>query len=409
MTRPATQSWLRWPLLAVATLSALTVVAALITVTLPLPLGVADAREAPVLERRIRDFTMAWLDSADTARYDGFTYSVDMGQLLIYAAQANDRAMYDRLRRWAIDNVILNDPQDPFTRGMVVWRHKPGVAPDASGTTEALRIARGLWLGARAFDQPDDRDLAILIVHAYAGHQWSDQGVWMIRNYFNLGDPTKPGRPGRHYVTNSFLIDYDPDFVAEVARATDDATLREVAQMSYNLVHNAGTPCGLLYDMIQPEVMTLMPGNGGIFSPNDQIQLSNPATIAECSTGGAPDVGRRVLDFALRRRHGLKAYYWGRTGEPQGIKPPGYETYAPLLRLAVKLNDRRAIAAMTPPLLIHARHYADQRYEPRLHAASEILLALRAIGPPPPVPPPATAPAPLPPEEQPWMNADERG
>ena len=59
-------------------------------------------------------------------------------------------------------------------------------ALDASGTTEALRFAEGLWEGARVFGEPADRELALLVLRAYRRHEYVDQGIWLIRNYFNL-------------------------------------------------------------------------------------------------------------------------------------------------------------------------------------------------------------------------------
>ena len=81
------------------------------------------------------------------------------------------------------------------------------------------------------------------ILDGYARHAAEEQGVWMIRNYFNLGT--------RSFATNSFLVDYAPDLVAEVAAAMGREDLAEVARRSYALIEKAQAPIGLLYDMIQ--------------------------------------------------------------------------------------------------------------------------------------------------------------
>jgi hypothetical protein len=53
--------------------------------------------------------------------------------------------------------VIVDKPDDPFTKGFVLWKCVPGATPDASGTTEALRLARALWAGQRRFGRARTR------------------------------------------------------------------------------------------------------------------------------------------------------------------------------------------------------------------------------------------------------------
>ena len=239
---------------------------------------------------------------------------------MIFAAQEGDREMYEPLRDFAIERYVLNDREDPYTRGFVLWRYGQDQEPDASGTTEALRLAEGLWRGAEAFGESEDREWAVTILDGYARHAAEEQGVWMIRNYFNLGT--------RSFATNSFLVDYAPDFVAEVAAATGREDLAEVARQSYALIEKAQAPIGLLYDMIQPEVATLFDDERMvIFSPNDAIQLSNTATVAACAVVGLPGIGRAVVDFSHERMPGLRGTYYGRTGEVARDKRPGIEAW----------------------------------------------------------------------------------
>jgi len=49
------------------------------------------------------------------------------------------------------------------------------------------------------------------------------------------------------------------DFLHEVAQATGDPQLQEAAQQSYSMIRRAVAPSGLLHDIIQPEVLTLVP------------------------------------------------------------------------------------------------------------------------------------------------------
>lgn len=318
---------------------------------------------------RVEALTGAWIRAGEWAREDGFTYSVEVGQLMAHAARRGLRDLYAALREHAVNHLILDDPADPFTRGFVIWRHRPETAPDASGTTEALRVAEGLWLGAGAFGRPEDRDLTATVIRGYARHAGVDQGTWMIRNYYNLGT--------RAFATNSYLVDYDPDFTAELAAALDDASLEEVARRGADAVRSARAPSGLVYDMIQPEVVTLMPAfELRAFSPNDTVQLSNAATVAERAAGSVPELADAVLRFARDRAGRLRGFYLGRTGRPASGHAPGIGVYAALIRLASKRADlesaRRFAAALAP--LVEA--FLDDPREPRLYTASEILSAL---------------------------------
>ncbi len=180
------------------------------------------------LETRLEQRVQEWLAADQWTRPDGYIYAVDVGQLLIYAALRENERLYLTLRDFAIRNLIRDDRSDPYTQGFVIWRYSKDVVPDASGVTEALRVAQGLWLGSRAFGQTRDMAQALLILQGYARHAYVDQGVWLIRNYFNLGT--------RAFATNSFLVNYDVDFVNQIGEAVANDDLKHVGVLSYELI-----------------------------------------------------------------------------------------------------------------------------------------------------------------------------
>lgn len=312
-----------------------------------------------------------WARDGTLVRPDGYVYTIDLAQLITVFHRAGDAASARHLTDIARRHLIRTDRSDPFTDGFVGWRFKPGQSLDASGTTEALRMIEALLLS----DAPADIALAVGIAHGYARHAGVDQDVWIIRNYFNFGT--------RAFATNTYLVDYDPDLLATLADR--DPALRETAERSAVLVRGSAAPCGLIYDIIQPEVVTLMP-DGAIraFSPNDIVQLANSATVAERSVRTCPQIARGVLRFAVdaARRHGvddLPSFYLGRTGEPLGESRAGGETIAALLRLAILLEDREAVALLAPALIRHAREFVDNPIEPRAYRAVEMLMGLQAL------------------------------
>ena len=291
------------------------------------------------------------------------------------------------LRRCAVENLIGNDPSDPYTRGMIPWRYKTGQSVDATGTAEALRIAQGLLIGGQTFPgRQSDVDLGILILTGYAHHQYLDQGTWLIRNYFNLQT--------RNFGNNSYVVDYDPDLLAQAAAVAGNAAFEDpngdypdlpekqlggVAERSASLVRRAVAPAGLLYDVVQPGITARSAElDLAAFSPNDVVSFLNSCTVAEHSAESAPEVARRVLDFANGQPGGPKKYYLGRSGELAHPAELGLEANACLVRLAAKLGDQAAHDRYLPVLRGQVASFAESPYEPRLYLASEALLALHA-------------------------------
>jgi len=344
--------------------------------TCPGALGCAGELDVPAdaegLRRDLHAVVAERVQDGRLARQDGYVYAVDIGQLCLYAARVGDRELYETLRDDAREHLIVDVADDPYTQGFVLWRHSPDgdAPPDASGTTEALRIAEALWTGASRFDAPADRDTALRILAGYARHATVDQGVWMLRNYFKFET--------RSFATNSFLVDYAPDFVDDVAVATGNEGLAEIAGESYALVERAVSRSGLPYDIIQPELATLMNPSLVVFSPNDEIQLPNAATVALQVARGRPALARRVLEFARERMPAVGLSYTGRTGQLVDSTPPGAATWAALTRIALALGDARAFDLFYPRLRGTARALTDTPSEPFLYAASEALLALAA-------------------------------
>ena len=335
--------------------------------------GAAPTREALI---SLHSDVRARVLDGDLARTDGFAYAVEVGELLRVAARLGDRTMYRALREFALRRLIVDDAEDPFTRGFVIWRRPPAPvapddAPDASGTTEALRISEGLWEGAAAFGIPGDRELALVILEGYARHASEAAGMLLIRNYFNFAS--------RDFATNSFLVDYAPDYLARVARANGRKDLAKLAAGSYEVVRAARSRAGLLYDVFQPEMATLFDDRRTLlFSPNDIVQTSNAAAIAATVPEGAPEVTSRVLRFCRERMPGLKLAYYGRTGEEARQKRPGIEIWGTLTELSVRRGDARAIRAFSPFLVSNA---APGRIpgDAFLYVAAHLLLGLEAL------------------------------
>lgn len=341
--------------------------------------GHADALTARDL---LRNAALAAVQNGDLKRDNGAVYAVDVTQLATFAALSSDRELYDPLREIILNDLLVTRvPGDP-AHGMIAWRFMADppegqLAQDASGTTEALRAAEAMWHGVQAFGLDEDRDTVALILDAYARHAAVDNGTWMIRNYFNLHPEVY------NFITNSFLVDYDPDLLVTVIDAglSGEQDWAEVAEESAKLIDKARTPAGLLHQMIRPEVGTIMPHliREGFYSANGIEQLSNVLTVAERCTLTNPAVSARVLKFARDRMPQLRLYYDANTGRRlRGDQDTwaGVETWGPLLRLAVKLGDDRTARVATRHVIGLSSGFPDYSGEDQIYLLGEALLAL---------------------------------
>jgi len=323
---------------------------------------------------RLHDEARRRVDQRLFPRSDGYAYTVDLGQLALFAARTGDEPLYTDLVDRLINTVVIDIADDPYTRGFVAWRYADGIALDASGTTEALRVAAALWEGGRRFDRPDDATVALRILDGYARHTAVDQGLWFVRNYFNLQT--------RAFAPNSYLVDYDPDLLMAVGRDAESAELVEVAAKSAALIEEAATPAGLLHGVILPELATLTPGDPPIFSPNRVELIANAATAALHAASSNPEQAHAVLDFAVTRLDGLQRHYDTHTGDvADPTSDAGIAELAPLLRLAVALDRPDDTQRLLARLVSELEDRAPIGNRASLFALSEALLALQqAVG-----------------------------
>ncbi len=323
------------------------------------------------LWEQLRQKTDAWLKKPWGRRGDGFTYTVDVGHLMVYAALIKDKPLYQLMRDFAVKNLLQNSKDDPYTKGFILWRYKKGEAPDASGTTEALRVAEGLWLGHKVWKSVEDKEFALLILKGYIRHEYVDQGVWFIRNYFNIAT--------RSFSINTYLVDYDPDFLLEVGKETKDVTIQQAAKKSLALVKKAVAPSGLIYPLLQPEVLTLLPKSIVFFAPNDIVKILNSASVAERVAMYAPEIGQKIVDIGLKHIDDLNKFFYASSGELAMRDSAGAVTYAVLLRLACRLGEKKKAQIIEGKLAPHVEFFLKNSYDPRLYVTGEVMLAYQYL------------------------------
>lgn len=333
-------------------------------------------RAAAQLDSEVR----RWLRDHGVTRKDGASiYAMDLAPLLLHAAQAGDLELYLKIHA-GVQPLILTEQSGTYTAGFVLWRRLPDVAPEISGATEALWMARALMAGAHAFDRPADRVQALRVLDGYARHAFELQGVWLVRKYYSF--------PGSTFASLAVLPSYHADFLGALEPDGAQGAWRGLAERSVAAIERARSRSGLLHPVTQPEVGAGFPEMGlETYAPNGVTPLEDSCLGAEGVARGAAHVGHAVLDFVLERGHRrrggkLWAYYDARSGAPVGDKSLAGTGYACLARLAVALDRGDALAALLSPLREEMQRLGEvpQLSEAFLYSAGPMLLAAQAVG-----------------------------
>jgi len=330
-----------------------------------------ELREAA---RTLDGAVRGWINDSP-ARGDGYVYGMDLAPLLLYAAERKDQALYTKLAATA--NKLIVPAGSPTTEGFVLWRYKDGAAPEVSGATEAIWMARALAAGSRAFMRPADRALAAKVLSGYGRHAIDQSGTWYVRKYFAFGTQS--------YASLSVLPAYQPDFIKDAEPYAPG--VKGVAQRSYATLQRAVSPSKLLLPVIQPEMGAGFPGlDTQRYAPNNLVSLEDSCLATEGSMRGMPALAQSMLAFAAEpsRRDDtgrLYGYYHRNTGKAAGKAPLGSAGYACLARVAVGMNNRKSAAsfdlALTGDMLTLAAAPRDEGAP--LYSAGPLLRAAVAL------------------------------
>ena len=100
------------------------------------PYAKAEERLLAEVERRLGPEMLP-------TRTDGWAYAVDVGNLLLYAAERGDAELFARMDAVVREHYLTTDLADPRALYTVAWRVREDREAEASGTTETLRVLEG--------------------------------------------------------------------------------------------------------------------------------------------------------------------------------------------------------------------------------------------------------------------------
>ena len=339
------------------------------------PAAEFPSNELRAVSRSLDAAVDAWV-ARGVARRDGYVYGMDVAPLLLYAARTRDAALYGRLLPAAQSLVVTGG--DASTNGYVLWRKRAGEAPEVTGATESLWMARALWAGASAFGREQDRSLASQILAGYARHAQETGGAWRVRRYFSFAS--------RSFADLSLVSNYDADFLQETESRVDSAPWSGFGRRSYAVLEQAVSPTGLAYPVIQPADAAVYPGlKVNAYAPNGALVLEDACAAAEGAVRQRPELAKNLLKFTehYERRDDagrLYAYYRHADGKPIGKRPLSSVGYACLVRVAAALEDRARLMDFDMVLTGDIRALVQQPGETPLMLAGPLLLAAQAAG-----------------------------
>lgn len=340
---------------------------------------VIAAQEDAILHAILNEMSK---DGGLPLRPDGWAYAVDVGNLMVYAAERGDVQLFRSLSETVHRYYLVTGSDDANALYTIAWRARADRPPEASGTTETLRMVEAYWTAGQRWNNEYYRRLALAMARAYARHQTSDQygEGWYIRNYYNYGT--------KEYATNTFLVDYAPDVLRRVADGMHDPDLRAVADKSAEFVAKAQLDFGFFYEMYQPEISTLY-ADITYFSPNGHSQIidSHEAALG-ISDIYAPDRARRLYQFTKDQylsQNGAIASQYQLDGTPYGVISADHyaSVYAFVARLSVRIGDTDFARQLIDRHMGADRMYANASQTPDkdgnwFFSWSSALLALRA-------------------------------
>ncbi len=282
---------------------------------------------------------------------DGWAYAVDVGNLMIYAAERGNIELFRSLSDVVRRHYLIQRTDDANALFTIAWRAHPDREAEASGTTETLRMAEAYWKAGERWDNDYYRRLAYVLARAYARHADVDEynRLWYIRNYYNYETKT--------YATNTYLVDYNPDILRRIADGMDDPQLRTAAELSKAFVLGAQLDFGLFHEMYQPEISTLY-GAMTYFSPNAITQVIDSYEAVLGITDSAPDAARRTHRFMKSEYDSISSQYTI-DGSEWGPRADDPSVYAYVARLALRLNDLEFARTLIDKEMSAARVYAD--------------------------------------------------
>ncbi|MCS3756193.1 hypothetical protein [Salinibacter ruber] len=245
------------------------------------------------LEQLVSSYEARLADGLETGlpvRDDGFAYAVDLGNTMGAAVALGNRSLFDRAYGMIRAHFLRVDTGDPRARHTVLWRYKPGTAPDASGSRETGLLADALWEAYERWGNPEHRRMATKVLDAYLRHgYWETDRRFVVKNYYNYGTQTLS--------ENTWVLNQMPHTVRKIACGTQDASLFRRANAMARFAEGAYLKKGFSREMYDKGIETVFDGADGYYSPNGLLKLQSSLEIAKALLPFTSAPAREIIGF----------------------------------------------------------------------------------------------------------------
>ncbi|WP_233993542.1 hypothetical protein [Salinibacter altiplanensis] len=250
-------------------------------------------------ERRLTDSLKEGLPFRD----DGFAYAVDLGNTMRAAVALGNRRLFDRAWGMIREQFLQVDTDDPRAKHTVLWRYKPGVSPDASGSKETGLLADALWEAHKRWESPEHHEMATQVLGAYLEHgYWETDRRFIVKNYYNYGTQTLS--------ESTWVLNQMPHTIRKIACGTGDPSLLRHARGMARFTEAAYLKDGFSQEMYDRGIQTVFEDSDGYYSPNGRLKLQSSLEIARAlfPFNGAP--AREIVGFLRERYPDVYSHYY---------------------------------------------------------------------------------------------------
>ncbi len=221
------------------------------------------------------------------SRLNGFSYAIDLAEIMQTGAEIGDSTMFNTAYEILKKHYII---RDSWIDSSILWRYKPGVEPDASGTAETIHCAHAIFLAYKKWKKEEYKRASYSLAKAYLKHGYMiDSNRFIVKNYFNYQTRTLS--------ENTYLINQRPDFLYEIGFENNDSEMLNKAKLMYNAIIGGYVSNGFFYSIYDPGILTIDPASSGYFSPNSIFPLISSIDIAISIKGFNEKPAREILKF----------------------------------------------------------------------------------------------------------------
>lgn len=262
-----------------------------------------DLDELLRLEEMARKNILGTLKEGLPYRLDGYSYAVDLGNILRAAAVARDEILFEiafeRFRQF-----FLVNPSDGWEKGQtVVWRTIDGTNRDATGSAETINAADAFWIAFERWGKEEYKILAHDLAQSYLHHgSWIEGNRFFVKNYYNYVTKTLS--------ENTWLLNQRPDVLLRIGEGMNDTSMVRYAHGMARFCRAALFSNGFSREIFDPGIGTVISGATGYYSPDGYYATLTTLDVNYALIPFDREPARVLLNWLSARLPNLRKFYF---------------------------------------------------------------------------------------------------